>query len=231
MLQKKELLSQAGLANLNPRLTGLEDGGLVIPVENTSWLNQQNYPRRAILNNFGAAGSNAALLLEEIDQAQRSSQIKESRSAYVFNISAKSRDALGITISQYQHFLSLCTSHASLEDLCYTATARREIYNYRASISCESVEDLQLKLSRIDTTNVCQFRPRTTSVFVFSGQGSIHVAMGLELMRTSPPFRGIIHRCDSIIQELGFGSIIEFMSNARYGETILPESPEYVVIS
>jgi acyl transferase domain-containing protein len=229
MMRKKELLPQAGLKTLNPRLTAFKDGRLTVPREKSSWSQSQNAPRRALLNNFGAAGSNAALLLEEYRQHTINS--REHRSAYPFNISARSRDALQMTINSYGQFLSAkAESNLILEDVCYTATARREIYEYRLSIPCSSVDDLRRELTKFDSAKVPSAAPKRNLVFTFSGQGCIQVGMGRELM-SSLLFRDLINQCDRIVLCLGFKGIAEFITSDGTEHTFRPGSVEYMVIS
>lgn len=131
ILREKTIPIQAGLKNINPVFGDLPACGLVIPRQTTSWDHSKATPRRAVLNNFGAAGSNASLLLEEwVDspdaQVRRSKQDDtRGRSAYVFALSAKSERALKSAVSRFADFLSKTTRLPSLEDICYTTTARR----------------------------------------------------------------------------------------------------------
>ncbi|KAL8701717.1 MAG: hypothetical protein Q9224_000379, partial [Gallowayella concinna] len=104
MLQKEAVPMQAGLTNLNPRLHGFGEGRLVIPRETRPWKNKSTGPRRALLNNFGAAGSNGALILEEPPPPLVISyDLAPQRSAYLFNLSAKSAEALQRRYLLYCH--------------------------------------------------------------------------------------------------------------------------------
>ena len=227
MLKKKELVPQAGYTTLNPRLTALKDGRLAVPRERARWKQSQAYaPRRALLNNFGAAGSNAALILEEFRPYRAGSA--ERRSAFLFSLSAKSRNALEMMVSSYEEALG-STKH-SLLDLCYTATARREIWDYRISLPCRSVEDLQRQLSRIDISKISPTPTKKNMVFVFSGQGYMHVGMGRELM-SSLLFRNLIDQCDRIVCGLGFGSVSHFLTSEKDEYGVLPDTTNYLIIS
>lgn len=206
MFRNREILKQANFTQLNPRLTGLQDAGMVIPTENHSWQHSKFQPRRALLNNFGAAGSNAALILEETTETPRG---KDDRSSYVFNLSAKNQDALQVSVQQLQEFLS--QSFSRLSDICYTGSARRQVYGYRISIPVSSINDLQTKLGNINVTTIPPSKASTGMVFVFSGQGSLYSGMGYELMNTSLFFKEQILHCDSIVRGLGFPSFLSFL--------------------
>ena len=230
MLRNKEIPSQAGLQRLNPGLGDLDSAGIVIPLRSRSWDQTFMQPRRALLNNFGAAGSNAALLLEEMLEIEESEQDLDDRSAYVFNLSAKSKDALKVSISQHRQFLEQMPTQSLLRDVCYTATARRQSYKHRISVTCASIDDLKTKLGKVGLTTLKSAQSSRSTVFVFSGQGSLFPGMGKELMDTSPLFRKIILQCDNIIQDLGFPSILKFLRNDKTVSR-LPQPDHEIIIS
>lgn len=211
MLKKKEIPMQANLHTLNPQLGDLEMGSIIVPRKLMPWTSGTSQPRRAVLNNFGAAGSNVALLLEESVEPLDAKPILEDRAAYVFNLSAKSKDALSVSVESYQQYLADSSSQRRLKDICYTATARRQLYSHRISVSCSSIAELQAKITEADLENTQYFQDDGPIVFVFSGQGSLYHGMGKELMKSSSVFRDSILLCDKHIQDSGFPSILEFI--------------------
>lgn len=200
---------------------------MVIPTENREWRQSGTQPRRALLNNFGAAGSNVALLLEERPQLQLT-KIMDERPCHVFNLSAKSRKALQTMISEHLEFLNQGRSLPSLKDICYTATARRQIYDHRISMVCNSVEDMKVKLEKASFATVNPSPPSKLVVFLFSGQGSLYRGMSEGLMDTCAYFREQVHHCDKIVQDLGFPSFLGFFSGGQAGPGPLMDSVEMV---
>lgn len=224
MLRKGKVPKQAGLVTLNPKLSGLEDAGMMIPTENLKWRRVKSKPRRALLNNFGAAGSNVALLLEEGPQSQvRTAQ--DNRSNYVFNLSAKTQAALQKMIRTYLEFLNRKDMLPSLEAICYTATARRQVYDYRISFVCCSIDDLKAQLENEDCMKMVPNSLAYSVVFLFSGQGSIYRGMSEGLMETCLFFKEEITHCDGIVKNLGFPSFTDYFS----GEQDIAESPTTLV--
>ncbi|KAK8066684.1 Orsellinic acid synthase [Apiospora hydei] len=65
MMRERTIPVQAGFKNVNPKFADLESSGFIIPRSTTAWTHLHKTPRRAVLNNFGAAGSNTSLLLED----------------------------------------------------------------------------------------------------------------------------------------------------------------------
>nr|APX43980.1 polyketide synthase [Pestalotiopsis microspora] len=219
MLQKKEVPSQAGFKNINPAFADIESSGFVIPRHTVAWKHSLKTPRRALLNNFGAAGSNASLLLEEWDEplkSQRNRPKLQKRSAHVFRLSAKSPKALQSAIERHYHYIHQSQQRhggVTIQDICYTATARRQIHDHRVSLVCTSVEDLTSKLEHCQAAaSPTTAQHVSASIFVFSGQGGLYDGMAEELMQTSSIFKDTIQTCDGILQGLGHPSILSIFS-------------------
>lgn len=229
MLRQGKIPVQASLTNLNPRLTGFLSNGITIPRETQRWKNASSLPRRALLNNFGAAGSNVALLLEEYVEAKPQRHDRLNRSSFVFNVSARTPWALQELVMRYQRYLKQKGPELDIRDVCYTATARRQTYEHRVSFTCSSVDDL---LEQLDKVRLDQ--PRDTDgpkpvVFVFSGQGASHFGMGRELLETSDFFKKTVKRCDKILEDLGFPSILHLLESRDSNNTTFRSESERTI--
>ena len=212
MLRNGTIPKQASLTILNPRITELDEGCLKIPEVNQPWPATKHIPRRAMLNNFGAAGSNAALLLEEHKDIRGYERDNNPRSAYVFCISAKTQDALHECIKAHQGFFSRKTN-LRLKDVCYTATARRRLYDYRISAPFSSIDELRAGLNKFDVSKVAPANVRKSVIFIFSGQGSMYVGMGKELMQKSGVFKEKVMLCNYIVRGTGGPDILGYFDD------------------
>lgn len=228
MLHKRKIPVQAGLNQINPRLDSFQSCGLTIPRETMDWNHSQSAPRRALLNNFGAAGSNASLVLEEWVKPPVSEPKQDARSAHVFLLSAKSELALQIAVQQHIRFLENPELKASITDLCYTATARRQIYDFRIALPCTSVDDLRSGLETHREIGFHSAQSTSAIVFVFSGQGGVYHGMGEELMHTAPLFRELIMNCEHVLQSLGFPSILNHFRKDHIGKDTVSGSEEII---
>ena len=222
MLRQGKIPKQASLNTLNPRLSGLVGNGISIPRTTQDWKRPANLPRRALLNNFGAAGSNVALILEEYTESSPE-EISGGRSSYVFNVSARSPSALEELVEQYKRYLKVRGPELAIRDICYTATARRQNYEHRISFTCHSVDDLVEQLDSVRLDKPADKEQSKPVVFVFSGQGASHFGMGKELIETSCCFRDCVKRCDEFVQKLGFPSFMHVLqgkdnSGAKFSE-------------
>src|SRR5205085_2359833 len=116
--------------------------------------------------------------------------------AYLLPLSSHTPRALQVLI---QEFVTILQDKREIEqitsfqvrDICYTASVRRDHYEQRAAVVARShkqlVEQLQSFLQAQSAADSPVRRndldqPRRKIVFVFSGQGSQYVRMGLRLM-------------------------------------------------
>jgi polyketide synthase PksL len=111
----------------------------------SEWKSAPNYPRRALVNSFGAGGVNACVVLEEHKQP---CSVNESQEAgpCLFVLSAKD-DA---RLQEYANRLLMHLSSGqgiNLVDLCYTLQVGREAMAERLAIVASNVPEL---VSRLD---------------------------------------------------------------------------------
>ncbi|KAI9884338.1 MAG: Type I Iterative PKS [Watsoniomyces obsoletus] len=211
MMRHGQIPLQASLVNMNPRVTDILTDAIKIPRQTLPWTGKSSQPRRALLNNFGAAGSNGALLLEEYIDRKPESEPNAPRTAYVFNISARSAKALRETVQRYRKVLTARSNRLRIQDICYTASARRQLYDYRLSLTCSSLDEL---LAKLETANADVPKVAKTSkpvIFVFSGQGSTYAGMAKELLETSALFKETVLSCDELLNDLGFPGVLRLL--------------------
>ncbi|VUC32259.1 unnamed protein product [Clonostachys rosea] len=138
MVTTGEIPRQAGLDMVNPKIVAMMHEGIQIPQSTTPWPRVAGRPRRAVLNNFGASGSNACLILEEHLQPKPSDE-PPSRSSHVFFLSAKDQAAFArqraAVIKQLEEY------DEATRDICYTSI-RRELHQTRLVVAVESRKQL-----------------------------------------------------------------------------------------
>ncbi|KAF8074125.1 putative polyketide synthase [Lyophyllum atratum] len=221
MFQHKAIPRQISLKNLNPRIAPLNSDNTVIDTAHTHWgPSHVGMTRLALLNNFGAAGSNTALLIEE----HRNPPMAATPIGihYIFGLSAKDSSVLETLRMKYVHFLEHSEGLA-LSDISYTSTARRQLYNCRLALSANSVSDLAEKLRRALAVQTNAHDGRV--VFVFSGQGGQYLSMGRSLYRTSALFRKHIDYCHETLTNNGFPGVLAIINadGSSSGLTTLEE--------
>ncbi|KIL57002.1 hypothetical protein M378DRAFT_133566 [Amanita muscaria Koide BX008] len=214
MLRYGKIPSTISLKNLNPRVTNLESDSIIIPTSHAAWHpSRQGENRLAVLNNFGASGSNAALILEEF---ARNVDNDGPDTSFIFGLSAKSQTAAETLRDKYVKWLSMDQINAKrLADIAYTATARRQLYDYRLAVTASSKEDL---IKKLESAKVVRTEARDAKiVFVFSGQGSQYLGMGSSLYATSPLFKRHIDECHATLVSAGFSGILPIIAPSTDG--------------
>ena len=174
MIKHGEIPPQISLKNLNPKIRELGPDGAVIDREPALWPRPAGHPRIAMLNNFGAAGSNGALILQEHYGDHLSAENhQDGIHHWVLGCSAKSVDALLSLRDALISFVENNSTACSIRNICYTSTARRHVYDHRISVTASSKEEVIERLRDSSPSNVRETsNSRPSAVFAFSGQGS-----------------------------------------------------------
>ncbi len=169
------------------------------------------------VNNFGFGGTNAHIILQAFDEVNHTvtTPVLDQR-LHVLPLSARSPQALHALATTYLAWLDR-EDVPTLEDLCFTASQRREQHRYRLALVMRSHADLREKLEAFLAK---EMRPEVISgqasdpakngvAFVFSGNGPQWWGMGRQLLACNPLFRSVIERCDQHLQPLTGWSLLE----------------------
>lgn len=207
MLKHKRVPPQAFLRNLNPAIGDLEADRVIISDQAHEWEAPAGRPRVALLNNFGAAGSNVGLMLEEYVGPLTSAKKEPLELCLPFGISARSPEMLEQARANLLEYLSLNDDVVALSDICYTSMSRRTLHQYRLTATASSIPELITSLKRAPVVESPKVAPPT--VLLFSGQGSQYVGMGRDLMNLLPEFHSVVMHCHDLLTEWGLPSCLE----------------------
>jgi 3-oxoacyl-(acyl-carrier-protein) synthase/acyl carrier protein len=149
-MQNHQLAPSIHLGPLNPNLK-FDDTPFFLQQTNREWTRpvvsvdgqEREYPRRAILNSFGAGGTNACLLVEEyLPPARKSHEDSNSGNRpQVIILSAKNPDRLAAMVRQMLEHIKK-HPEISLANLAYTLQLGREAMNSRLAMVVNSHEEL-----------------------------------------------------------------------------------------
>jgi acyl transferase domain-containing protein len=161
-------------------------------------------PRRAGVSSFGFGGTNAHFILEEAPELEPSGP---SRGQQLLLLSAKTETALDAATGRLAEFL-IDHRQVNLADVAHTLTVGRRMFKHRRAVVCgnvaEAIDVLQGGDPRRVFTGEAADQERSV-VFMFPGQGSQYVNMGLDLYREEPVFREVVDECsDQLQSHLGF---------------------------
>ena len=204
MFREQTIPRHPSFVELNPRIADLGVDNVRIDTVSVPWAPYGS--RLALLNNFGASGSNAALILEEYVAPARSDGAS-LRTGVVAGIACKSVAAAEELRAAYVAQLETsCDGTATLCDFAYSATARRQLHPFRVSVAGSSKDEIIQAFRRAPVTEA---HPHDKVVFVFSGQGTQCAGMGAELYRELPFASKIVDECDQKLTKWGFDTILD----------------------
>ncbi|KAJ6010260.1 hypothetical protein N7522_005276 [Penicillium canescens] len=214
---------------LNPALPDLGKMGVVIPFKAVNWGPAAAQKRLAMVNNFGAAGGNTAMIIEEASPRPRLCQ--DTREAHAITISAKTAQSLSLNIKRLVEYIEI-SQDLSLADIAYTLSARRRHYEYRKSVVVRSLAEAVKQLQPHVETAIAQtptLVKRPPVAFAFAGQGTFYVGIAAQIYRDSPFFRSQLDQFDSLVRRQNFPSFLPAIDRTCSRED-LPTSSIHLAI-
>ncbi len=185
-----------------------------IPTKAQAWP-AADRKRLAGVSSFGFSGTNAHAVLEEAPAFERRSPERD-RPLHLLALSARSEAALMELAARYRQHLQ--RGGDSLPDLCFTANAGRNHFEYRTAILAASIEDLRGKLAQPLSANRIQQREGLKPVFLFTDQGAESGGMGRELFETQPVFHSALERADETLRPLLNISLLDVLYGSTSGK-------------
>lgn len=197
MLKQKMLVPSIHFEKPNPQID-FTNSPFYVNTEVRKW-ESDSKPLRAGVSSFGVGGTNAHVVLQEPPDTDGSGI---SRPWQMIPLSAKNKYSLDMMTKNLANHLKE-NSDLSLSDIAYTLQTGRKFFNQRRMIVCHNIQDTIDKLETLDSK-----RDFTASneplhrdiVFMFSGQASEYIAMGLDLYRTEKTFQQEVDRCAEILK-------------------------------
>ena len=208
MMQHGRVPLQPNFSRLNPKISPLDSSGIIIPQQPCEW---DAALRTAIVNSYGIAGSNCALLCCEMPIGAHFSPQRSSPSvdhvSFPIVLSAASKTSLRSSVKNFREYLRRGTPIPRLGDLAYTLNRRRGTVKHCLAATAATVADLAQKLE-VDDVDTFEYprNPRPV-VLVFSGQTSNQIALSREIYSAYPSFRKYIDAVDLELKQLGYRSL------------------------
>ena len=216
VLRHGEAPAQPNFRELSPHIT-LKGSRLRVPTVLTP-LSPTDGSRFASVSSFGVGGTNAHVIVEEAPVLP-SPEPAPDGAVWILPLSAKTPEGLRELVGQWIE--RLATDDSSIEDLCFTATLRRNHYPVRLAVAGLTKAELSKRLAALDGVAAASLAPKVG--FVFSGQGSQWWAMGRGLLGSEPVFRAALEACDEAVAKTAGWSVLEELqrpeAQSRVAET------------
>jgi amino acid adenylation domain-containing protein len=173
--------------------------------------------RRAGVSSFGVGGTNVHVILEEYNNKIHLSD--SGRPFQIVSWSAKSESGRDGYSEKLAGFIKE-NSTVNLADLAFTLQTTRAEFKYRRFIVASSTKMLREKLVSPPLPGESTLLEELSGdpVFVFPGQGSQYVNMGLELYRSEAVFREAVDECALILESEMKEDIRKIIFPERTGE-------------
>jgi non-ribosomal peptide synthase protein (TIGR01720 family) len=181
----------------NPQID-FDDSPFYVNSRLSNWPKGQT-PRRAGVSSFGIGGTNAHAIVEEAPELEASDP---ARPWHLLLLSAKTARALETaTLNLVEHLKA--HREENFADIAYTLQVGRKAFGHRRALVCRDIDDavnaMQMANKRRVHTENCVSQDRPVA-FMFSGQGSQYVNMGLELFKNEPVFRDTVNTCIAFLK-------------------------------
>lgn len=179
-----------------------------VPTKLTDWNNEQKY---AGVSGFGVTGTNAHIILSSY--VNHSNEHREiSNTLFVLVLSAKSEESLKKLAEKYISFINSDTH--KLEDICAMAALKRTHWEERVVFVGRNKAQILDKLNdfiQIENESLKIYEEDVIPkiVFVFPGQGSQWIGMGLKLMESEPVFKSTIELINEAYKKYVSWDLIE----------------------
>ncbi|MEI8055437.1 MAG: amino acid adenylation domain-containing protein [bacterium] len=191
MLEHKVIPKQINYDTINTELH-LDNTSFEIVTETRRWDQKNNVSRIAGVSAFGIGGTNAHVIVSEyVPDIQDT--VQEQPLNYILPLSAKSLSSLESYRKNFIDYLANTTDN--IQNIAYTLQLKREHFDCRLSIVCNSVTDAINKLKVGVGVNRVSKQKTQNIVFMFPGQGNQYANMSLDLYQHDNDYKNTIDEC------------------------------------
>lgn len=208
MLEHKNIPGQASHRVWNPEIPSLAPDRITLLTSKLFWSGPL---RAALINSYGAAGSNSTLLCCEAPSPRPAFETGRRKAGlkHPIIISARSASSLRRYVKSLANYLSRTETRIEIAEVAYTLSQKRKTHEHYVAFETTGTPDLVKTLTNGQDITVFQrsVSPRSV-VLVFSGQNKQVVGLSKTFYESFATFRTYIDNCDKILQELGYPPIL-----------------------
>ncbi|KAL2862550.1 putative polyketide synthase [Aspergillus lucknowensis] len=173
--------------------------------------------KAALINNYGASGSNASMIVTQSPyspQGQASAPIRRNTNpvSFPFWITGYDARSIGAYAAKLKEYLNSRSTPPLLADVSFNVNKKSNRTLPQGLIfSARSVADLTDKLNRAAASpadsGVAAVKAEPPVILCFGGQVSTFVGLDRNLYESMPLLRHHLDQCDAVVQSLGLKSI------------------------
>ncbi|KAL4735137.1 hypothetical protein BDV11DRAFT_174131 [Aspergillus similis] len=207
MLQHGMVPLQANHTTLNPKIAPLEQDKVIIPHTTQPW--SASF-KAACINNYGAAGSNAAMIVTEAPAGAKSER-QETLPKYPIYVSANTASSLKAYCTELLRSLSSRAPDCLASLAFQLANSQNRGFPHALITSVTSKAELEDQLSAaVENRNISLQAATPTErpvVLAFGGQVARSVGLSRQVYDSSAVLRAHLRDCDGILTSTGLNSI------------------------
>ena len=196
-LQNKKLLPSINFKQPNPNIDFANSPFFV-----NNKLQDWNAEKRiAGVSSFGVGGTNVHVVLEEFESVPQKSGT--GRNLQFINWSAKTETSRENYAKKLSDWIEK-NPDINIADVAYSLQTTRQDFSFRRFVIASDNKDLVEKLNAaILPTESKQLKENLSDlVFIFPGQGSQYVNMGIDLNKNETVFRDAVDECAILLEEI-----------------------------
>ncbi|MHC6529714.1 SDR family NAD(P)-dependent oxidoreductase [Vibrio proteolyticus] len=198
-IKNKQLAPTLHYSQPNEKI-GIETTPFKVVEKPMYWNVAENEMRIAGVSSFGIGGTNAHVVVSEVEETV-SSQIEDESSPNIYLISGETLLSLNNNQQNIAECLQSCEG-IRLSDATYVLQDERIHHQFRKSIVACSREEAINALKRPNERAKAIVRGDQNVCFLFSGQGAQYQDMARTLYETHAQFRSIVDECLSFVSTL-----------------------------
>ncbi len=199
-------------------------------------------PAIAGVNSFGFGGANAHVLMQEAPAPEHPSAADlagERARPRVLVLSAKEPEPLRQRARDLARFLG--DTARDLDDVCHTLAIRRTHLEHRLAVVGHDRSDIVATLesfgNNASSAHAIVGRAPTARApklaLVFTGMGPQFAGMGCAVLHREPVFRGVLERCDEVLQPIAGWSLVAALTDEtvaqRVGQAAVAQVTNYAL--
>ncbi|KAH8594185.1 hypothetical protein B0O99DRAFT_687826 [Bisporella sp. PMI_857] len=208
---------QASFKKMNRHIPVKPDDNLEVVTKLRRWGEEH---KTALLNNYGACGSNASMIITETDKAlsekSAGSPSGNTEQQYPFWIPGLDTRAIAAYCAKLGPWLRSCSKEPTLADVSFHVNRQSNRGLPQGLIfNCHSITELQEKLEQVAASNkdmaasigIVPTKTERPVILCFGGQVSRFVGLDRKLFGSVAVLRRYLNEVDAVVKSLGLESI------------------------